>query len=294
MARFKNILSGLTLKVPDIVDVGGMRATLVLLPNSDGSGGTLTTGVSATPNNTVPSSGLVVYEIVGTLGSDYASQQTVSVPVGSSYSIPGPLGSVTANGNFAPISTTYVMSGSAPEPRFIDTASDSTIVTISPCRTILLFPYVTNQAGFDTGLAISNTSADPLGTTNQSGACAIYYYGNTNGAAAPAVQTSPAIGAGAHLVWLLSGGGGVWARNGGYTACATGNCIAPLFQGYIIAICDFQFAHGYAFISDLGASKLAQGYLALIIPDRGTSSGSRKPQDNSLGNAENQGEQLNN
>jgi hypothetical protein len=33
----------------------------------------------------------------------------------------------------------------------------------------------------------------------------------------------------------------------------------------MIAVCNFQLAHGYAFVSDLGAQKLAHGYLALIL-----------------------------
>jgi hypothetical protein len=40
------------------------------------------------------------------------------------------------------------------------------------------------------------------------------------------------------------------------------------FQGYMMVGCDFQFAHGYAFISDFGSKNLAQGYQALVIPDR--------------------------
>jgi hypothetical protein len=34
----------------------------------------------------------------------------------------------------------------------------------------------------------------------------------------------------------------------------------------MIAQCRFQYAHGFAFISDVGARNLAMGYLALIIP----------------------------
>ena len=41
---------------------------------------------------------------------------------------------------------------------------------------------------------------------------------------------------------------------------------SPNFQGYIIAVCNFQFAHGFAFISDLGARNLAMGYLGLVLP----------------------------
>ncbi len=51
-------------------------------------------------------------------------------------------------------------------PRFQDSGTGvSTQTSITICRTVLLYPFVTNQAGFDTGLAISNTSTDPFGTT---------------------------------------------------------------------------------------------------------------------------------
>ena len=36
------------------------------------------------------------------------------------------------------------------------------------------------------------------------------------------------------------------------------------------AVCNFQFAHGFAFISDVGARNLAMGYLAVVITDPGT------------------------
>jgi len=35
----------------------------------------------------------------------------------------------------------------------------------------------------------------------------------------------------------------------------------------MIAVCNFQYAHGFAFISDVGARNLAMGYLALVVPD---------------------------
>ena len=40
------------------------------------------------------------------------------------------------------------------------------------------------------------------------------------------------------------------------------SAIAPGFQGYITASCEFREAHGFAFITD-GAADLAQGYLAV-------------------------------
>ena len=41
--------------------------------------------------------------------------------------------------------------------------------------------------------------------------------------------------------------------------------IAPGFQGYGIAQCAFQFGHGFAFVSDVGARNLAMGYLPLVV-----------------------------
>ncbi len=50
-----------------------------------------------------------------------------------------------------------------------------------------------------------------------------------------------------------------------YTTLAS--TTAAGFQGYMIAVCNFQLAHGFAFISDLGARNLAMGYLALVLPN---------------------------
>lgn len=73
--------------------------------------------------------------------------------------------------------------------------------------TNLLFPFVTNQAGFDSGVAISNTSADPFGTAGSSGTCRLHYYGNTTGGgAAPASQTTTSpIAPGTHASFTSAG-----------------------------------------------------------------------------------------
>ncbi len=87
------------------------------------------------------------------------------------------------------------------------------------------------------------------GADPQDGACEVHYHGSTTGGgAAPESVITDVIEAGDQRVWLLSGE-------------------APEFQGYVIAACDFQYGHGYAFISDgfLGLQTLAQGYLALIL-----------------------------
>jgi hypothetical protein len=180
----------------------------------------------------------------------------------------------TVSGNFAPISSVATMSTSAPIPRFADVPVSGSLLEVNPCITNLLFTFVSARGGFDTGIAISNTTLDnaknvsgsgitgnlPYNSRAQNGTCIMYYFGDKEDGTSLAkpVQTSGVINAGKQLVYTVFGGG-------------SGIDATPGFQGYIIATCNFHLAHGFAFISDLGAQKLAMGYLALVIPRNNTS-----------------------
>ena len=37
------------------------------------------------------------------------------------------------------------------------------------------------------------------------------------------------------------------------------------WSGYMIAVCNFQFAHGYASVTDVGVRNIMAAYLALVI-----------------------------
>jgi hypothetical protein len=232
----------------------------------DGTGAGFFPVVTATdngPNNgTVPiaeipvvnGSATAVWEVVNTNPS---ALETFKFAVYTTYTSnvaqnSPPAGTATVNMSYAPTPPSFTAtagaaaSSSLPIPRFISSpAAASNFLNINICRTILLFPFVTNQAGFDTGLAIANTSTDPFGTGPQAGACTLNWYSGT-GSPAPTASGSIASGT-------------------AYTALAS--VAVPGFQGYMIAVCQFQFAHGFAFVSDLGAQKLAMGYLAVVIPD---------------------------
>ena len=80
-----------------------------------------------------------------------------------------------------------------------------------------------------------------------------YYGETTGGGAAPAAQTSAVVPAGKQLLAVLSTGGNL------------GIAATPGFQGYMIAQCQFQYAHGFAFLSDAGANRVSEAYLALIL-----------------------------
>jgi hypothetical protein len=129
-------------------------------------------------------------------------------------------------------------------PRFSDTYGiTTTLGKFVLCTTDLLYPYVINTNGFDTGLAIANTSTDPFGTTTQVGTCQLNFYGSSTPSGP---FTTPTIATGTVYANLAS-------------------TLAPGFSGYIIAVCNFQWAHGFAFVSDVGARNLAMGYLALVM-----------------------------
>jgi len=165
----------------------------------------------------------------------------------------------TVNGRFAPVSTVTVASlAGVPIPRFVDTSSAINTFVVRRCQTNLLFPFVSAAPGFDSGIEISNTSKDPFGTNPQTGACLLNFYGDNAPAAPVSINGTSSAGVATPIA-------------AGSYAAVTLSTAAPNFTGYIIAVCDFQYAHGFAFISDIGVRNFAEGYVALVIGDgRGT------------------------
>ena len=270
IARFNNVPAGTVMYVTVnqlANSTGGSTAKLITtdangaggsLPNSAvGASSSVDTGIA--PVTLSNGSGSAVWEIDGAnpIGLDTLRfGVSIAYTANPSANLPG-LGSSTVNGAFAPLSTVTTAS-TGPIPRFADTSSATAAFNIGACSTNILFPFLTNQAGFDSGVAVSNTSVDPFGTAAQAGPCTLFYYGNTTGGgAAPAAQKSGVVNAGTLLLFTLSGGGNL------------GIAATPGFQGYMIASCNFQYAHGFAFISDVGANKVSEAYLALILDPGG-------------------------
>lgn len=281
MARFTNVPAGIVLygSIYSVTSntsgtnmlTGAQTASssLVRLISTDVFGGGSFSAVSNTNTSSqnglsIPSApialsngaGMAVWEV---MTSNPFLVQSIEVVVSASYvantsnNLPG-LGTASVAGSFAPLSTVTTASTTNNQPRFADTSSARTLFNVNACSTNILFPFLTNQVGFDSGIAIANTSTDPFGTAPQSGPCKLNYYGETTGGgAAPAAQTSAVIPSGRTLTATLSSGGN-------YGVAAT-----PGFQGYVIAQCNFQYGHGFAFISDVGANRVSEAYLALIM-----------------------------
>ena len=233
---------------------------LNLMSGLDSNGGG--TGAAAEGNdddyvkvNLSGGSGVGVYEV--NINADGGSGvDNCEIPIAFVWTGGVELGSGTVSASFAPLSTVGTAATiDAMSPRFATTASGSAIevIRVEDCSTTLLFPFVTNQADYDTGIVISNTSQDEFGTTENAGACTIYFYGSMmGGGAAPDAYTSDSIAAGEQFLVQLSSE-------------------AAGFQGYLMARCSFQFAHGLAFLTNGaagGAPTLGQSYLALVVPAR--------------------------
>jgi hypothetical protein len=294
-ARFTNIPAGVRLFVSGSAAAGTTTGSQAVLVTTDAAGAsnigtpsirptptppfsqsTLACTVGTAVTTTTPAieiplvngAGQAVWEITASNPSNnetFVFNYAVAYVNNASQGVPG-AGSGTVVGNLAPFYTANNlverMAGSIlPIPRFAARTDSSTAISFSACQTNLLFPYVTNWAGFDTGLAIANTSQDPFSSPNdrlQNGRCTLNYYGrlaNGNPPATTSEQTDRDVAAGETITLVLSTGGGLGLK---------GN---PNFQGYIIATCNFQFGHGFAFITDgpIGQARVAEGYLALVL-----------------------------
>ncbi len=235
---------------------------------------TSTTGTVAVTDGS-ESSVTVVWQVVA--DNPFAIDQLTFNIYASFTGAPGNPGSPTPNvtaselSGFSPQLPAYSVSG--PIPEFSSTVNEPTtptnLFTVTLCQTILLFPYITDYTGFDTGIAISNTSLDnlPVGASPQTGACSVNFYGaggaastlGTSGVYSSTVDTTLTnglIAPGQTWAFALSG------IDPGYLSTPTYGTV-----GYAIATCNFQYAHGYSFVSDTGIRNFAAAYLALIIPD---------------------------
>jgi len=235
------------------------NGTLALATSSSTQG-----QVAYSPVTIVSGSGTAVWEVTG---NNYTTNQNIDVGVYLNYTgnagagTPLP-GALSVNMSYAPNPTQGAFSATNATdptkvniiPRFADTSSAKVFAQINTCTTVLMFPYVTTSSGFTTGLAISNTSQDPFGTTPQTGSCSLNWYQAGTGGTNPPVTTTPAIPGGTTFTADASA-----ATNAGSN-----------FSGYMISVCNFQFGHGYAAITDVGARGIFASYLALVMPNRST------------------------
>lgn len=282
-AVFFNIPSGVTIFAPVVLSGSGAQAILLQqgaegvsdltgfgvpfvqtnnadfqLPNTNNTATAIWEVVSSSANQIDTLSGNVTV----LFASDPLNNRPSATASGIS-TVQGSYAPEPSQGAFA-ATAGPIASTSALIPRFAaPTAAPRTFIIINICQTVLLWPFVTASPGFDTGIAIANTSTDPINLDGnaQAGSCTLNWFGTTTAGTTP----PPTLGcdqpkAGAVCFPVVKTG----------TVQAT-DVITVLgntgFQGYMIAVCNFQFAHGYAAVTDLGVQHLLSNYLALVLTD---------------------------
>jgi len=257
-------------------------------------------------------SGLETFEFRPNLQLSLTDQQDVGIVKGAATLMPQ---AETITGLVQPYSP-----GKA-QPRFVlsyvsgsNTSTDynsNTFMpyeTFAPCTCYLLFPYVTSGAqpgvgnGFDTGIAVANTSDDSgvfvagTGAPRQAGPITFWFYDYRLGNITPtagvyAADTTHGLPLGIDASQPAFGGTGQPIYYAGqtlrsllsYDFFTTGSPLLTKLQtkgfndfyGYIIAKTNFQFCHGFAYIADKNFATIAQGYLATVIPDPNIKGGQR-------------------
>jgi len=238
---------------------------------------TSVTPIGAT--NAVTSTGSPItftFTIAG-VGTGTTSTSTVE-SIGLNFSIGIPTGTTVGGGVLPAIGTTATVTAtvnigpvqSSPALAFaLSPLPAVTVATLSDCVTNLLFPFMTNQVGFDTTFYIANTSSDKLafgagnGATAQSGTCTLSMYpidlttqtATAAGSLLPPSQfTTPTIPSG-----------------GSYSFTQSGTQFAGK-SGYLFAVCKFLDAHGFSYVVNgtPATGTISQGLPALVITVLGT------------------------
>lgn len=262
---FNNIPTGITFYVPVTINsftlgTSSLAGGVAYLVTAEGStiantGSLITNGP---PGNYVAvTGGTTLFYNVST--SEPSITENYEIPV---YNTAGTLSTsigTTVTVNLAPLVTDFPITPNVPVPAgslvplFVGGKPAIPFGTNTQgCQTSLLYPFLSNQAGFDTGISIAATGTDPFGTNVGGGTCTLYMYGLNAPATPPTLPVTA-----------------------GQENHTTVSAVAPNFQGYAIAVCPFTYAHGYAFISDgfMGAGRgLSEGYVAKVLDYRNTAS----------------------
>jgi len=158
-------------------------------------------------------------------------------------------------------------------PRYQSSTISVTVIDIVQAETDMLISFaVKNSSGFDTGLAIANTSTDPLGSVNgatpNDGTIKLTFYPQGSGS-----SFSYTTGAGSPGQGLTSGGvlasGKTWTVGLGELLGAISG--APTsFTGYIVVQAQFTQGHGAAYVTDYKGFTSATPVLIIIPGGRGS------------------------
>ncbi len=244
--------SGVTLTFPGVVSTDKVPNAF----KTAAADGTVNgADVTITSASTVLS---VYYRVV--VDTDLTAIETLTVPITvATAATPRPIAAttITATATLAPIGTAFGTGGAVlttPIPRYAAAeVGPGTIFTVVPGTTALMTPYVTVGQGYDTGIAIANTTSDPglaalgfKGAVSQSGKIKFYFY-PTVGSSFSYTTSSALPGVGLDSTGSLASGRTYTVLLSALLEAAGG---PSEFSGYLIIVTEFTNAHGECYISD--------------------------------------------
>jgi len=273
---FNNLPAGVTLGVAVSID----SATFSQLKAGFGSGG-------AQPSTTITSSAnTAIIEFTGdSLTSTETLQLTVSISNVTSTAAVGTPGSITVTATMFPLgdgvdnsnpNALQVPTDVGGYPQFVQAdVGPVTIVNIVAANTTLLLPYFAIVGAFDTGIAISNTTADPFGGSAGGGASPssgtikvdVFPTLATGGAGTPVSLTTSATakpGAGLSSDGSLAAGA-VWTVFMSQILSAAGSPTTNA-TGYAFITTNFLNAHGASTLTDFKTFSFTPGVFVLPPP----------------------------
>ncbi len=282
--------SGYTIKFPAtaVTDATtpAVFQTATVTEATDGSTATVTALNAEVDVTSAAASPLkIYYQLVS--DSDPTKLETLTIPVTLVYdkvTLPVPSTTITWTATLCPIGIGLTSAGAIPSPAFVPRYADSEIgpgtligAPVGQNKTDILIPYAARLvvSGWDTGIAVSNTTKDPgttaLGVTGavaQTGGIHFYMY-NTGAASSPLTYDtqagSPGLGLDAN--GKLPPGSTYSVNLSELIKAASGS--DQDFNGYIFVITDFGLGHAQYLLTDYVT--IANGGQGMIIAGARTS-----------------------
>ena len=238
---FLNIPAGVTVTVPNMIalpEVGNgvtaedVNITFALMLVTGRTVGVTTNEDDDTKSDVQLSpigAGSARYTVTGM--DDTLDGEWVTLPVNFTWTVGNVIDMGEVDVSLDPVSTrgdANFNDENVPTPRFAESGNPVTVISVTPCETTLLFPYVTGVQGYVTGIAITNTST-------RAGSCTAEFFGDD----APDDPMDSPEEIASERQWIF---------------------MAPMdFTGYLTVECGFQDGKGFAFVSN---NEVAHGYIA--------------------------------
>jgi len=258
---------------PAAIAAGGQNAGATTLLLSAGTSATVLSPSSSVRNVTV------YYQL--DLGTDLTAVDSIEILPSVYFAAGAPDLSVTAgiSAALAPSGTATVNTSGVLFQRFggasVNAAGSGNWLTFGgSCGCTLLFPYVTDASGYDTGIAVANTSKKITGTVfgsdETSGPLTLRFFNAADGTVTTQCTNTSSPGTCPGNVSLAPGA--TFAHVVSQNNATWGLKSVANFTGYVAVTGNFNFCHGFGYISAAGAGPLTPGmsvgYQPVVVGQR--------------------------